>query len=155
MFELYSSEHLYGFGRFFVIITKTEHRFGIISEIYLFGSSVEGPIFDGIVIKLPAELVSRDLEFVNREAMMQAENMAQRCQYEVYKRSKDRDLIINNSVNFHKVQNDTLISIKQTPEHAEHLLGIAEDTKSEELSKYIQDIFPYSFKVRPYKKGDE
>lgn len=152
MFELYCSEHVYGFGRFFTIIAKSEHRFGVIAEVYLFGSSIEGPIFDGMIITTPIELGDRDSNFVSREAIMQAENMAQRCQYEAYKKSKDRDLIISNPVNFHKVDNDILISIKQIPEHAKHLRGIAQDTKSAELTAYIQDIFSYNFDIRPYKK---
>jgi hypothetical protein len=154
VFEIYGSEHVYGFGRFFVIIARTEHRFGAAAEVYLFGSGIEGPIFDGVIIEVPAELVRRDPDFLGRETIMQAENMAQRCQHDAYKKCKDRDLIINNPVDFHKVEKDILISIKQTPEHAKHLQGIAGDTKSAELSQYIQDIFSYTFEIRPYKKGN-
>lgn len=153
MFKTYYSDHVYGFGRFFAIIATTTQEGGVTAEIYLFASDVDKPIFDGIIEHIPDAIVKGSAAIVESEALMQLNNLVNKYQLEAYKKSKDRDIIVNNPVVFHEVDNIALISLKQTPAHAEGLRAIAKDTLSAPLHEYIKLIFSWEIEILPYKKG--
>lgn len=147
-FNVYCSEWVFGFGRFIAIITSKSDVNGkeMSAEVFVFAFDMAPQkIFSHRVMiycEKPEVKGIIDLSFMEQMALQEARNLIYSHQYKKYMQTKDTRLM-ENTYKFVPADANLLITLKISGNYETELRFVMENTKSEELKKYISLILSF------------